>query len=152
MDNPVPVLLALIVATIVAAGSLIQAYVSWQGRNDYLRATLIFQTAQRCAEANTATLNYVSAVQNYKYNREDLDSVLFYVIEKLTIIDTVLSAQSELTKDATDIGISQFRKLNDEITSAKNDTQLKRLAADVTALHNQVRASCTRLLRTLSTR
>ena len=152
MDNPVPVLLALIVAAIVAAGSLIQAYVSWHGRNDLRRATLIFQTAQRCAEANTATLNYVSAAQNYKYNREDLDPVLFYVIEKLTIIDLVLSGQIELTKDATDIGILQFRKLNDEITSATNDTQLKRLTADATALHHQVRANCTRLLRTLSTK
>ena len=152
MDNQVLVLLALIVAAIVAVGSLIQAYVSWQGRNDLLRATLIFQTAQRCAEANTATLNYVSAAQSYKYNREDLDPVLFHVIEKLTIIDLVLSGQTELMKDATDIGISQFRKLNDEITSATNDTQLKRLAADATALHNQVKANCTRLLRRLSTK
>ena len=152
MDNQVLVLLALIVAAIVAVGSLIQAYVSWQGRNDLLRATLIFQTAQRCAEANTATLNYVSASQSCKYNREDLDPVLFHVIEKLTIIELVLSGQTELTKDATDIGISQFRKLNDEITSATNDTQLKRLADDTTALHNQVKANCTRLLRRLSTK
>ena len=68
--------------------------------------------------------------------------MLFYVIEKLTIIDLVLSGQIELTKDATDIGILQFRKLNDEITSATNDTQLKRLTADATALHHQVRANC----------
>ena len=78
--------------------------------------------------------------------------MLFHVTEKLTIIDLVLSGQTELTKDATDIGISQFRKLNDEITSATNDTQLKRLADDATALHHQVKANCTRLLRRLSTK
>jgi hypothetical protein len=152
LDKPHVALLALVAATIVALASLIQTYVSWQSRNDFLRATLISQTAQRCAEASTATLSYVSSVQQYRSNRADLDTALFYVIEKLAIIELVLSGQTNLTPGETDIGISQFRKLNDDISSTTEDPQFQKLAADAAALHAQVRANCVRILRLLSTK
>jgi hypothetical protein len=150
MEDRLTIALLVIASMVAALASTAQAYVSWQSRNDLVRATMSSQTAQRCAEASSASLGYVTAIQQYRVNRTDMDGALFYVIEKLSVLEMVWAGSAGVAAGETDAAISQYRKLNDQITSATDETRLDRFSADATALHAQLRSRCGRVLRAVS--
>lgn len=50
---------ATIAATVAALAGSAQAYISWSGRNDLLKATLLSGTVQKCAELSLASQKYL---------------------------------------------------------------------------------------------
>lgn len=84
-----------IAATIAALASAVQGYVSWSGRNDYLRSTAVAQLVRACGNFEEAAERYVKI--NDRKQVYDFSSS--FEVVKMSVAPLSNSAYKALTQE-----------------------------------------------------